>query len=389
MRKTPQFTNIKLHKVNKVENYSLNINLIVKMLSIFLLYYINYAFNFALVLKGWGQSAWLHKNLMTSNHQRLNVEQPGNINEKYDHSKFINRSKLYNNKNKENFYRWLVGFTDGDGSFSINQQICKNGQSKWSLFFKISQSTYNLRALYYIKKELGYGSVQIESKTCMADFRIRNRDIINKVIFPIFDKHILLTSKYYDYIKFKEAYLILTNINYSNEEKNNLLLILKNRKKPENYISPAWEKINYLIKDTNTATQVMSKYWLLGFTEAEGSFYLVSKDSKRIVHAFEITQKLDILVLKSIARILGISVVKKKAYNTVVTTNSRAINNIIEYYKNTMKGMKALEYKIWAKSFTKHKGNFIELNKIRNLVRKTRLIRLDNNFFLKYKENKD
>jgi hypothetical protein len=84
----------------------------------------------------------------------------------------------------------------------------------------------------------------------------------------------------------------------------------------------------------------------VGFTEAEGSFYLVSKDSTRIVHAFEITQKLDIIVLKSIARILGISVVKKNTYNTVVTTNSRAINNIIEYYKNTMKGMKALEYRI-------------------------------------------
>lgn len=47
--------------------------------------------------------------------------------------------------------------------------------------------------------------------------------------------------------------------------------------------------------------------WLVGFTEAEGSFYLVSKEPTRIVHAFEITQKLDIIVLKAIAHILGIS----------------------------------------------------------------------------------
>lgn len=387
MRKIPQFTNVKLYKVNKIENYLLNINLIVKMLSIFLMFNTNIIFNISLVLKGWGQSAWSHKNLMRCDHQRLNVEQSEKINIKYDHSKFINRSKLCNNK--DNFYQWLVGFTDGDGSFSINRQISKNGKSKWSLFFKISQSTYNLRALYYIKKELGYGSVQIESKRSMADFRIRNRDIINKIIFPIFDKHMLLTSKYFDYIKFKEAYIILTNINYNNEEKNNLLLTLINRKKAENYISPAWNKINYMIKDTNTAMYVMSKYWLIGFTEAEGSFYLVSKDCTRIVHAFEITQKLDILVLESIAHILGISVVKKNTYNTVVTTNSRAINNIIEYYKNTMKGMKALEYRIWAKSFTKYKGNFNELNKTRNLIRKIRLIRLDKNFHIKYKENKE
>jgi LAGLIDADG endonuclease len=65
-----------------------------------------------------------------------------------------------------------------------------------------------------------------------------------------------------------------------------------------------------------------------------------------LVHGFEITQKLDVLVLKSIASILGISVMKKKLYHTVVTTNSRAISNIINYYKNSMKGMKALEYRI-------------------------------------------
>jgi len=84
----------------------------------------------------------------------------------------------------------------------------------------------------------------------------------------------------------------------------------------------------------------------VGFTEAEGSFYLVRKDIQRITHAFEITQKLDNLVLVAIGHILGISVSNKKTYNTVSTSNSRAISNIIDYYKNTMKGMKSLEYRI-------------------------------------------
>jgi hypothetical protein len=72
----------------------------------------------------------------------------------------------------------------------------------------------------------------------------------------------------------------------------------------------------------------------------------VQKSPTRLVHGFEITQKLDIIVLHSIAHILGISVKNKNTYNTVLTTNSRAILNIIHYYKNTMKGMKALEYRI-------------------------------------------
>jgi hypothetical protein len=65
-----------------------------------------------------------------------------------------------------------------------------------------------------------------------------------------------------------------------------------------------------------------------------------------LVHAFEITQKLDVIVLQSIGHILGITVVKKNTYKSVVSTNSRTIENIIDYYRNTMKGMKALEYRI-------------------------------------------
>ena len=77
----------------------------------------------------------------------------------------------------------------------------------------------------------------------------------------------------------------------------------------------------------------MSKAWLVGFTEAEGSFYLVSKGPTRLVHAFEVTQKLDVIVLNSIQRLLGISTqvqFKKAGYFSLATTNSRAIENLIE-----------------------------------------------------------
>jgi L-rhamnose isomerase len=84
--------------------------------------------------------------------------------------------------------------------------------------------------------------------------------------------------------------------------------------------------------------------------EGEGSFYLVSKDSSRIVHGFCISQKLDSVVLEGIRYILHIpTVVKYKSnhnYYMLDTTNSRAVENIINYFYNTMKGMKAVEYRI-------------------------------------------
>ena len=158
-----------------------------------------------------------------------------------------------------------------------------------------------------------------------------------------------------------------------------MILLLKNESKSDNFISPVWNKINNIVENTDRAKEIISKSWLIGFTEAEGSFYIVKKDSFRLTHGFEITQKLDLLVLEGIAKILGISITKNKKYNTIVTTNSRAIQNIINYYKDTMKGMKTVEYKIWAKSFLKYKGNYSELNKTRELMKKIRSIRYDIN----------
>lgn len=133
----------------------------------------------------------------------------------------------------------------------------------------------------------------------------------------------------------------------------------------------------------------MSKPWLVGFTEAEGSFYLVAKSSNRLVHGFEITQKLDKIVLIAIKHLLGISTnVKTTRLGTysIVSTNSRAIENIIKYFNNTMKGMKSLEYRIWSRSYNKHKGDFMALDKIRNQVRTMKLNKytlLDMNYKMK------
>jgi len=94
----------------------------------------------------------------------------------------------------------------------------------------------------------------------------------------------------------------------------------------------------------------MTKPWLVGFIEAEGSFYLVSKEPTRIVHAFGLTQKLDRVVLDGIKFTLhiptNVKFKEKHNYYILDTTNSRAIENIIEYFRGTMKGMKSIEYRI-------------------------------------------
>jgi len=283
----------------------------------------------------------------------------------------LNKEYLENNKNNKIWFeQWLVGMTDGDGTFHI---AYKNG--KWNLVYKIGLSRYNLRLLYYIKKQLGVGSITKSNN--LGQFVIRDRKKLAEVIFPIFDKYPLLTSKQFDYNKLKKAYSILEDTNISKEEKDKSLLKIKQESIPIDYISSGWNKTRLPFETTQDVTNVMTKPWVIGFIETEGSFYLVSKDSTRIVHGFGITQKLDPIVLEGIRRILHIpTAVKFKSkhnYFILDSTNSRAIENIIKYFHNTMKGMKSVEYRIWARSYVKHKGNYDKLSKIRDIIRKLKI----------------
>jgi len=293
------------------------------------------------------------------------------------------------------FCQWLVGVVDGAGTFSIVKQ---NG--KWSLAFQITQSSYNLRLLYFIKKMVGVGNVNVDKKRGMACglpgrtlirpgtgptlwvrpqlFRIRDLKILSLLIFPIFDRFPLLTTKQFYYDRFKKAHSILVDPELSKKEKDQRLEALLLTKPDENYVSPAWDGVA-LPMSAEDANRVVTDGWLIGFTEAEGSFYLVVKEKgERIVHGFGISQKLDWIVLEALRIRLGIAtkVVRrsKHGHNQLDTTNSRAIANIGSFFNGKMKGMKAVEFKIWLRS-QRHKGDFSELERVQSLLRRLRRVR--------------
>jgi hypothetical protein len=97
------------------------------------------------------------------------------------------------------------------------------------LAFKITQPRFNLRLLYYIKKELGVGSVIKDD--VRAQFIIRDRKKLKNTIFPIFDKYPLLTIKKLNFDTFKQAYFILENNNLTRDEKDKALFILADKVK--------------------------------------------------------------------------------------------------------------------------------------------------------------
>lgn len=218
---------------------------------------------------------------------------------------------------KFNFNWWLVGLTDGDGSFNVE-----------TLTFKISQKITNIKLLYFIKKSLGYGSVR-KDKSGMINYLVKDKKSLKKLI-KIFDEYNLLTNKYNSYLYFKKILEIYSIETISKDEK--------------------LEKINQLEKSSIKSSLInFNKFWLIGFTEAEGSFNITLKDKNRLCHSFDITQKLEGELLE----LIGLELLK----------------NIKEYYLNIMKGKKSLEYKIWVKSFA-YKNNYEKLLKTRNLLNK-------------------
>jgi len=273
-------------------------------------------------------------------------------------------------KSKQQFYllpepdfiHWLNGVTDGDGSFSFSVNKKKN--SIWNCTFKIAQSTYNLRLLYYIKKNLGYGSINTKSGKNMAEFRIRDRKTLLNLVVPLFTQYPLYSTKQFYFSRWVKALHILENTKYISSEKNALLTLLKNESPPNTYISPPWEK------------SFPSNEWIYGFIEAEGSFFIVNKDKNipRMVHSFGITQKLDKIILDFLQKKFHISSkvlhTKRNIYK-LETTNSRSIVKIQKFFYNKLKGIKSLEYKIWARSLH-YKQNNEKLLIIQNQLQKLR-----------------
>lgn len=194
----------------------------------------------------------------------------------------VQKDNKKNNKNNleiDNFYKWLVGFTDGDGSFYI-----KLNDKKYLRFF------YGFR-------------IHIDDKACLE--KIRNilnipsnfEELLKTIILvnsqkkwlysnivTIFDKYPCLTIKYYSYYKWKIAIINnLNGISYNNKDLLNIKNTINNYEVISNLKIP-YDKIN--------------DYWILGFIEAEGSFDL---SPKRNICGFNVSQhKRSINTLKAI-----------------------------------------------------------------------------------------
>lgn len=220
-------------------------------------------------------------------------------------------------KINDRFKWWFIGFTEGDGSFILG----KDGY----LEFKVTQSSVDAQILFYIKKELGFGSVSVQDKINKTHhFRVRDKKNILKLI-EIFNGNILTKHKNNQFKLWVEGFNLTYNMDI-------------------NYLEPS-HKVS------------LDNGWLSGFTDAEGCFtcsVLTSKQGKNTVTVrYVISQKDDIEFSKDVAMLIHGYITHVKSYNGYNTVvNFGKLGIILNYLKNyPLKTKKLLSYNRWLKVY--------------------------------------
>jgi hypothetical protein len=218
------------------------------------------------------------------------------------------------------FLSWFIGFSEGDGCFCLSD---KRGY----LEFKITQASIDAQVLFYIKKQLGFGSVRVQDKKNETHhFRVRDKKNL-MILISIFNGFLLTEKKnaqFQTWLKaFNERYKM--NIEYI-PNKNNFYLNLNNG-------------------------------WLSGFTDAEGCFtasVVKRTDLYSQVHVrYILSQKGEQQLLMNIASLVNGNLHFLKSYegyNLVVTLSKLSL--VIKYFKQyPLKTKKNISFYNWLKLY--------------------------------------
>ena len=184
---------------------------------------------------------------------------------KYTNKRLL--SNVANDTDKRNlvsdtdFYEWLRGFTDAEGCFSIFKQ-----GDYFKFRFQIKLHCDDRPLLEYIQNRLQIGKVyplNLNSHTDHARWVLMSKKDLYKLI-KICDINPLNTTKYLDYINWKEAFLL-----YFSLKTDNISLHAKTKIfNLQSCMNDNRTNFDYP-QDHNVK---ITPYWLLGFTEGEAHF---------------------------------------------------------------------------------------------------------------------
>src|SRR3984885_15413202 len=257
-----------------------------------------------------------------STNKKLYSTSINNTNETFDFTLFNFKYNEYFNKSRTipeiDFLTWFIGFSEGDGSFIINNRN--------DLSFVITQSTDDECILQLILNKLGFGRVIKQGKRT-SKYIVEDKKGL-ELINSLFNGNIILPSKQQSFNEFLQIF-------NKKAIKGKILL---------DQIKPI--KSNILPDLYNS--------WLTGFTDAEGCFtvsFLSNSNAFRL--RFLVSQKGDINVPVLSYLILlfetgFIEAHSKKSNFSYIINGEKACYNIYAYFnKYPLKTKKLTSYNLW------------------------------------------
>lgn len=141
---------------------------------------------------------------------------------------------------------WIVGFTDGEGCFSVS--IFRNATTKlgWQVFpeFVITQGKKSLSALELFKSFFECGNIFVNKRydnhhEYLYRYCVRSVSDLHHIIIPFFRRHPLKTAKQNDFEFFAEIVELVANKRH--QEMSGMQMVARkiqkmNRKVPSQFL---------------------------------------------------------------------------------------------------------------------------------------------------------
>jgi LAGLIDADG endonuclease len=179
---------------------------------------------------------------------------------------------------------WITGFSDGESSFVLRLYKTKKRKVGWCVN-PIFSLELHIRDLYVLEKIQSYfkiGSIIKRKTRKTVVYAVQSVNALNNIIIPHFTKYPLLTEKQKDFRLFclgidvinKKEHLILDGLNKIRSIRSSM-----NKKSLGN--SNKYFNVPTLINTIGNINKViLDPYWLVGFVDAEGCFYIKPIKSK-------------------------------------------------------------------------------------------------------------
>lgn len=210
----------------------------------------------------------------------------------------INTTNLRNisYKSKELDPYWVTGFADAESTFSV--RIAKDKSRLLGIrilpIFSIELHNRDIEVLHRINNFFNVGSVKerVRDGKSTGIYSVQSITDLVTVILPHFIKYPLITQKQADFILFS----LIVNLIFNKEHltKEGILKILSIRASMNKGLSQKLKELFPNIVGVErpiiTNQVIKSPFWIVGFVDGEGCFYIKVTKTKRVSLAFSITQ---------------------------------------------------------------------------------------------------